>query len=264
MNEKKLTIIIPMYNSEKFIERTLNSIFESNLPKDLYNILVVNDGSLDNGPKIVSEISNTHPNLFLVSQENGGSSKARNTGINEARSKYIWFIDSDDLVSLDLSPIVKVLTDNQDIDVFDFVFEWSYNPNKIEGKGVTHPTIPHNVVISGRDAILKGYVPGSVCALLLRRDFLLDNQLRFKPGLTQQDVEFTYRMMAVAKKVLFKYDIIYNYVIRNGSISHTRTGEKWIKYQSDKVEIINSFYDLASSINRTDKELSTKIKRHQH
>lgn len=251
-----------MYNSEAFIERTLNSVFESNLPQDVYDLLVIDDGSKDNGPYLVSEMCKTHLNLFLVSQENGGSSKARNTGINQAKNKYIWFIDSDDLVSSDLSAIAKVLEDDQDIDVFDFVFEWCYNPEKIMGKGVTHQTVPHDVVISGRDAILNGYVPGSVCALLLRREFLLANNLCFKPGLTQQDVELTYRMMAVAEKVLFKNDVIYNYVIRKGSISHTKTGPKWIKYQSDKVEIIKSFYQLASSFKKKDYELSKTIKRH--
>lgn len=251
-----------MYNSEAFIERTLNSVFESNLPKDVYDILVIDDGSKDNGPYKVTEMCKTHPNLFLVSQENGGSSKARNTGISHAKSKYIWFIDSDDLVSFDLSPIVEVLKNDHDIDVFAFVFEWCWTIGKRQGIGVTHPTVPHDVVISGRDAILNGYVPGSVCALLIRRDFLLTNNLRFKAGLTQQDVELTYRMMAVAENVLFKNDIIYNYVIRNGSISHTRTGPKWIKYQSDKVDIIQSFYELASSFKKTDSELSQKIKRH--
>lgn len=262
MSDKKMSIVIPMYDSEQYIERTLNSIFDSNLPKELYNVLVIDDGSKDNGPQIVVELSKSHPNLYLISQENGGSSKARNTGIEKSKNDYIWFVDSDDLVSSDLTPIVKVLEDEQDIDVFDFVFEWCWTIGKQQGLGVTHPTVPHDVIISGRDAIIKGFVPGSVCALLLRREFLLKNNLRFKPGLTQQDVEFTFRMMAIADKVLFKNDIIYNYVIRKGSVSHTRTGEKWIKYQSDKVVIVDSFYKLAESFKSTDKELATKINDH--
>ncbi len=262
MSEKKLTIVIPMYESEDYIERIIDSIYASNLPVDLFNVLVVNDGSTDKGPEIVEKLKKDHDNLQMVNRENGGLSVARNTGIEHSDSKYIWFVDADDLVLTDLSPIVEVLENDDDIDVFDFVFQWCYNPETIKGTGVTHQTVPHDVVISGRDAILKGYVPGSVCALLLRRDFLLANNLRFKPGLTQQDVELTYRMMAVAEKVLFKSNVIYNYVIRNGSISHTRTGEKWIKYQSDKVEIINSFYHLASTFKDTDSKLSKKIKRH--
>ena len=262
MSEKKLSIVIPMYDSENFMERIIGSIYGSNLPIDLFEVVVVNDGSKDKGPEIVESLIKDHDNLRMVNRENGGLSMARNTGIDHAETKYIWFVDSDDLVSSDLTPVVNALKDDKDIDVFDFVFEWCYNPKKIEGTGVTHTTVPHDIIITGRDAILKGYSPGSVCALLLRREFLLKNNLRFKKGLTQQDVEFTYRMMAVAEKVLFKNDIIYNYVIRKGSISHTKTGPKWIKYQSDKVEIVDSFYKLAESFKSSDKELATKI--HDH
>ena len=262
MSKKKLSIVIPMYDSEKYIERTLNSIFESNLPNDFYNVLVIDDGSKDNGPQIVTGLSQKHSNLYLISQENGGSSKARNTGIERAESEYIWFVDSDDLVSSDLTPIINAFKAFQDIDVFDFVFEWCWTIGKRQGLGVTHPTVPHDTVITGREAIIKGFVPSSVCALLLRREFLLKNNLRFKIGITQQDVEFTYRMMAIADKVLFKNDIIYNYVIRKGSMSHTKTGEKWIKYQSDKVVIVDSFYKLAESFKDKDKELFNKI--HDH
>ena len=262
MSEKKLSIVIPMYDSEIFMERIIGSIYGSNLPIELFEVVVVNDGSKDKGPEIVERLIKDHDNLRMVNRENGGLSMARNTGIEHTETKYIWFVDSDDLVSADLTPIVKVLEDDQGIDVFDFVFEWCYNPQKIEGIGVTHPTVPHDTIISGRDAIIKGFMPSSVCALLLRRDFLLKNNLLFKKGLTQQDVEFTYRMMAVAEKVLFKNDIIYNYVIRKGSISHTKTGEKWIKYQSDKVVIVDSFYKLAESFKSKDKELFNKI--HDH
>lgn len=262
MSEKKLSIIIPMYNSEKFIERTLNSVFDSNLPIEMYDILVVDDGSKDKGPEIVKEMAKAHDNLYLFCQENGGSSKARNTGIDQVNTDFIWFIDSDDIVSKDLTAISDNIKHHVDIDVFVFVFEWCYKIGERQGVGVTHPTVPHDEIIQGRDAILSGYVPSSVCGLIIRRDFLLKNDLRFKLGITQQDVELTYRMMAVAEKVIFKNDIIYNYVIRGGSISHTRTGEKWIKYQSDKVEIISSFYHLADSFNDSDKELSKKIRNH--
>ncbi len=264
MNEKKLSIVVPMYNSEEYVERTLLSIFNSDLPRDLYEIVVVNDGSTDSGPDIVTQMMTDYDNLRMVTQENGGLSAARNTGIEQAKGEYIWFVDADDVVLENLQPIENTLSNvsNTLIDVFVFVFEWCYKIGEKKGNGVTHSTVPHDVVISGRDAVLSGYMPSSVCALLIRKEFLIEKQLRFKLGLTQQDVELTYRMMAVAEKVIFKSDIIYNYVIRGGSISHTRTGEKWIKYQSDKVEIISSFYHLADSFKDSDEELSRKIRNH--
>ena len=183
MSEKKLSIIIPMYNSEKFIERTLNSVFDSNLPIEMYDILVVDDGSKDKGPEIVKEMAKAHDNLYLFCQENGGSSKARNTGIDQVNTDFIWFIDSDDIVSKDLTAISDNIKHHVDIDVFVFVFEWCYKIGERQGVGVTHPTVPHDEIIQGRDAILSGYVPSSVCGLIIRRDFLLKNELYLRQTL---------------------------------------------------------------------------------
>lgn len=259
---KKLCIIIPMYNAEKYIERTLHSITESNLPIDFYDILVVNDGSKDNSKEMVESFMEHIPNLHLINQENGGSSVARNTGIDHSNSDYIWFFDSDDKAERDLSVIVQLLSDYPEVDIFDFEYNWVNEKNEIFGHGSSHPTVIHNEVIPGRDAILQGYTAGSVCGLLLKRSYLNEKNLRFKIGITQQDVELSFRLFAYARKVMFRHELIYNYMIRQDSISKALDAKKKTKYECDKVEIIKSFRLLSSSFEASDKELSKHIRKY--
>ena len=256
---KKLNIIIPMYNAEAFIERTVHSIVQSNLPSDFYDILIVNDGSTDRSRVIVEGMMKTIPNLRLINQENGGSSVARNTGIENSDSDYIWFVDSDDMVESDLSIIQELLLNFPEVEVFDFELNWVNDKNEVLRHESSHPTVIHNKIIQGRDAIMQGYAPGSVCGLILKRSFLNESNLRFKVGITQQDVELTYKLFACAKKVMFRYEVIYNYLIRQNSISKALDVKRKIKYESDKIEIIASFRNLAKSFENTDEELSLKI-----
>lgn len=254
---KRLCIVIPMYNSEEFIERTLSSIINSNLQQDYYDILVINDGSTDNGAAIVEGFTNKYPNVQLINQRNGGSSKARNTGIDYAAAEYIWFFDSDDMAESDLSVIPKLLNRIPNIDVYAFYYNWIKNGEFI-GIGGSQPSVTHNQVMDGRDAIIQGYTPGSVCGLLLRKDFICNQQIRFTEGITQQDVVFTYRLFSLAKQVYFSTDIIYNYLIRQNSISKANDLKRRTKYLTDKVEVIKSYYELAS-FHSSDKVLSNKI-----
>ena len=176
---KRLCIVIPMYNSEAFIERTLESIGASNLPPDFYDILVVNDGSTDKGAEIVERMAAGKQNIRLINQENGGSSKARNTGIDNADAEYIWFFDSDDTAESNLMVIPELLERIPGLDVYAFHYNW-IRDGKFVGVGGSQPTVTHNRVMSGRDAVMQDYTPGSVCGLLLKRAFLLDSGLRFK------------------------------------------------------------------------------------
>lgn len=259
---KKLNIIIPMYNAENFIERTINSIIQSNLPTDFYDILVVNDGSIDKSQELVETMMKSIPNLRLINQENGGSSVARNTGIDSSNSEYIWFFDSDDKSEKELSIISQLITEYPDVDVFDFEYNWVNEKNEIFGHGSSHPSVTHNQMIRGRDAILQGYTAGSVCGLILKREFINKYHLRFKVGITQQDVELSYHLFAYAPRVMFRYEVIYNYMIRQNSISKALDKKRKIKYESDKVEIIKSFRELSEEFKDKDEKLSLTIRQY--
>ena len=93
MKELKLSIIIPVYNVEKYIEATISSVYRQNLPEDEFEIILVNDGSTDNSLQIITELASKHSNITVLSQENQGPSIARNKGIQMAKGEYIHFMD---------------------------------------------------------------------------------------------------------------------------------------------------------------------------
>lgn len=92
----KLTIIIPVYNVEKYVGRCIESCLKQDLSPKEYEILVVNDGSKDGSIDIVRRYARENENIRIIEQENAGLSAARNHGIKEARGEYLWFVDSDD------------------------------------------------------------------------------------------------------------------------------------------------------------------------
>ena len=257
---RKLCFIIPMYNAEKVIERTLRSILNTNLPRDFYEVIVVDDGSTDTSLDVINGLMHLFPNIKTIIQENGGSSKARNAGLRETLADYIWFVDADDMVEKDISCIPQLIAAHPSVDIFSFTYNWVSESGQHVGYGQLQERVKHEIEISGREAILQGYQPGSVCGLVIRRTFLTDNNLKFKEGITQQDVELTYRMFARAKVVFFSSKVVYNYMFCPTSITRSNNVKKRMKYELDKVEIIKSFRQQAEFFKDTDPELSIAMK----
>lgn len=260
--KKKLCIVIPMFNAEKYIRAAINSILSSNLPHDMYDILVVNDGSTDNGPQIVYDIAKSNEKVKMFSQANGGLSSARNTGIEQSDAEYIWFFDADDCAENDLNIIVDLLNSDNKADVYVFEYNWLNESMNFVGNGCHHPAVTHNCIIKGRDAIIQGYTPGSVCGMLINKAFLVGNNLRFAEGITHEDVVFSSEMMSIVSKVHFSYNKIYNYILRQNTMSRALDLARKKKYLLDDVEVIKHFYTLASKFKDTDKTLYLTINKY--
>ena len=94
----KLSIIIPVYNTEEYLPRCLNSCLEQDLLANEYEIIAINDGSSDNSLQILNAYALKYPNIRVINQENRGLGATRNRGLNLAIGEYIWFVDSDDWV----------------------------------------------------------------------------------------------------------------------------------------------------------------------
>ena len=94
----KLSIIVPVYNVEKYIRACLKSIFRQNLNDDDFEVIIINDGTEDNSMSVIVDLISEHHNIIIVNQENQGSSVAWNNGIAIANGEYILFVDADDLL----------------------------------------------------------------------------------------------------------------------------------------------------------------------
>ena len=99
INMIAITLIVPVYNVEKYLVRCLDSCLHQDLDEDEYEIIAVNDGSYDGSLKLLKEYANRYRNIVLIDKPNGGLSSARNAGLERARGNFIWFVDSDDWIA---------------------------------------------------------------------------------------------------------------------------------------------------------------------
>ena len=114
----KMSIIIPMYNAEKYIVICLDSILLANLSMDLYEVVIVNDGSKDKSPEIAQDYASRYSNVTYLTQENQGQSTARNYGIKTCKGEYVWCVDADDkLISDQLPKIFLALDKYNNLDI---------------------------------------------------------------------------------------------------------------------------------------------------
>ena len=258
MEVPKLTIIIPLYNSVEFVADCVNSVLRC-LSDGQTEIIIVDDGSTDNGPSIARSLASSNSYIRVISQENQGLSGARNTGIEHAKGKYVWFLDADDELTTQASDVIEYLSSHDELDFLAVQLQKVDESRNLLSIDCAQPTLPKNVVMTGRDAILNDYNPSSACALIMRRNFLNENNLRFKLGITHEDVEFTFRAMSKAKKVMFTDFKPYLYFRRGNTMSTPLDHERQLKYIIDDVDVANSFRSLAEDYKSSDLELYNKI-----
>lgn len=226
----KLSIIIPMYNAEKYIGICLDSILGSNLLKEEYEIVIVNDGSQDKSPEIAQDYALRYSNVIYLTQENQGQSTARNYGIKTCQGEYVWCVDADDkLISEQLLKIIDALDEYKNLDILAVQLQNVTEGGQYLDVECSQPTLEHNKVLSGVEAILSGYNPSSICALITKKQLFIDNNIFFVKGITHQDVELTYRLMPCAMKVVFSDIIPYLYIYHPNSTSKSMVPEKKTK-----------------------------------
>ncbi len=237
-----------MYNAEKYIGICLDSILDSNLLKEEYEIVIVNDGSQDKSSEIAQDYASRYSNVAYLTQENQGQSTARNYGIKSCQGEYVWCVDADDkLISAQLPKLIDALDEYENLDILAVQLQNVTEEGKYLDIECTQPLVEHNRIISGIEAVISGYIPSSICALIVRRELFVENDIFFVKGITHQDVELTYRLMPHAKFVMFSNLIPYLYIYHPNSTSKSLVPEKKIKYIKDDIYIIKSFQKLALS-----------------
>ena len=213
----KISIIIPVYNTEAWRPRCLESIVAQSLPEKDYEILIVNDGSTDGSETVAAEFAAGRPNVRVISQSNAGLSAARNAGLAAAGGQYVWFVDSDDRIAPESLPkILAACASAPDMVALGSAREGAacirpdgYYPPELAG-----------TVMSGREMMRRRLLK-SVCSpfYVFRRQFLADGGFCFMPGIFHEDEEFTPRVLYAAATVAFVPEVCYVAVAREGSIT---------------------------------------------
>lgn len=209
----KLSIVIPVYNVERYIDKCLHSVVHQNISNDGCEIIVVNDGTLDNSMDIVDKYVSMCDNVKVINQQNFGLSVARNMGLKSAVGDYVWFVDSDDWITEDALQFLYILLD-KDIDVFAFPLNCI---KKYSNKDDF--SIDHSFILSGSAYLYGKYPYGATPRFVMKREFLVKNDLFFHEGIFHEDAEYGIRMLYQADQIYISNRSIYNYRIREtGSI----------------------------------------------
>ena len=214
----KLSIIIPCYKVEKYLDTCLESVTR-NKSEDV-EIILVDDGSPDRVPQMCDEWSQKDERIRVIHQNNGGLSVARNTGIDNSTGEYLWFIDSDDKVTDDaINTVIRLIEKNPQVDVFVTPLLWTYHNSQ---KNWMDIIINDNIQINGND-YLKKYPRGGTPRNIFRRELINAYQIRFCPGILHEDALFGMFLYYHAKHVMVLKDYLYVYYQNEGSIMHNIT-----------------------------------------
>lgn len=228
----KVSVIVPIYNVERFVKRCLDSLVNQTLQE--IQIILVNDGSTDESGNIAKEYASKYTNkIIYLEKENGGLSDARNFGMRYTEGEYIAFLDSDDYVENTMYEEMynKALQENSDYVECDFLWEY---PDKVK----KDKRIPY----SNKKEMLTN-VRVVAWNKLIKREILEKNNISFPKGLRYEDIEFTYKLIPYLNKVSYVDKEFVHYVQRNNSIANVqneRTAEVFtifdniIKYYQGK------------------------------
>ena len=207
----KVSVIVPIYNVEKYIEKCINSLLSQTL-EDI-QIILVNDGSKDNSGNIAKEYEkNNKDRVIYVEKENGGLSDARNYGLKYATGDFIAFLDSDDYIEKNAYEEMynKAIEENADYVECDFIWEF---PNKIR--------IDKQYPYKNKKEMLS-FVRVVAWNKLIKRQLITDNNLEFPKGLRYEDIEFTYKLIPFLNKFAYVDNPFIHYVQREGSIANVQ------------------------------------------
>lgn len=232
MESPKISVIIPVYNTEEFIREALQSIVDQTL-RDI-EIIVVNDGSTDNSLAIIEQMAAQDPRIKIFSQRNQGQSAARNTALDKAVGEYLYFMDSDDLLVPDtLEKCYRKCTEEK-LDIVFFDADVFGDTESCFNATFYHRTAGlSDQILSGTDML--NYLMdnnshrASVCINLFRRDLLERNGIRFYPGIVHEDELFTTLCYMLSERIGFIREAFFKRRVRGNSTMTSRFAMKNMK-----------------------------------
>ena len=223
----KVSVIVPVYKVEKYIEESIRSICEQDYQN--IEIILVNDGTPDSSVELAKKVAaNYSITLSVVNKDNGGLPSARNAGIKAATGEYLCFIDSDDMISVNHITDLVNACNQYKTKVSYADFQLTYESNRC-GKSATHnasSSIAHEVLLRG---FLVRRLKIHCCALLIDRHYLLKHNLWFNEKLRYgEDIDFMWRLFPTLDAIAYTGNNTYLYLQRSGSLMTSQSMERVI------------------------------------
>lgn len=252
----EITIGIPVYRAVGYIDKTMQSALAQTFPSIEY--LIIDDGSSDGSIDIVERLRLEHPRgsdiRILYNNSNCGVGVTRNRILDEAKGRYLFFLDSDDLIEPDtIECLYEKINENQ----ADVAFGSLDRIDLVNNTPAQPYILPDTCLLNDDEMALYAYknystFQISICNCLMNMELIRSNQLRFIDAVFWEDLAFTYEMVTKVRRAVLLSKITYHYLCRPGSLSHYQDRE-----QLNKLEIFENVYIL-DYLKQKSKELNNK------
>ena len=228
MKEKKVTIIVPVYNAEENIRFCLDSILNQTAKN--FKVLLINDGSTDNSLKIINDYANKYPDIFKVlTQKNKGVVATRHRGIYEADTEYIMFLDNDDFIDRDY---VEVHFNEIEKNNCDIVIS-----------GYRRATLTETIFeVHAKNSDWTKYAINAPWARIFRRSLIVENNIEFLDTAIGEDTFFNLKCYIYTNKIKYIDYIGYNWFYNKESVSNSK--QKGLRKECDMLVLMNNLYEL--------------------
>ena len=218
----KVSIIIPAYNVERYIEKCLNSAIQQTFDHSQYEIIVINDNSSDKTLNVINKFLKKFNNLIVLkNKKTQGPGISRNKALRFSKGKYIFFLDSDDFIDLDALEVLykKALQNNADV--------VGYNFSRIKNNKYTHKCRKDiNKITIGKKKIIKNFLynemDGSVIYSFIKKKVISENNIKFKKGV-HEDILFIFKIYFYSNKIIKYNRDLYFKINRQTSILNNFT-----------------------------------------
>ena len=252
MKKVKLSVIIPVYNMEMYIEQCLLSTLNQDIPKDEYEIIVVDDCSTDNSIKIVERYQKINSNIKIIRHsKNKRQGGARNTGVKAALGEYILFLDADDYFAENMYKQLLSTALNNNLEIVNFDYYYQEDDGTFSrGNSGAHCSLD---IMSGASYLKKnGLIYKNIWTRLYKRSLLVDNDIWFTEHVTFEDVDFAVKALYCAKRCMFVpiNALYYRYNFES-------TARQKIKGDrlADQVKLANRLLHFLNNIQSIDNEI---------
>lgn len=245
-----LSIIVPVYNVEAYLEKCVDSLLNQDLSPAEYEIILVNDGSTDSGGRICDRYAGEQDNIRVIHQTNRGLSAARNTGISAAKGRYIQFVDSDDYLNPNVLRGIVYQMETQKLDILRINYQNVNSQGKVfEPNKYSKPFVDYSEEVCDGLTFLNerlGYACYAV-QFVIKASILKQEGNSFKEGIYFEDVEWAPRILLQAQRVASSPAMVYNYLYRRNSITRDVNQHKKKKAVEDKLTLVESMKKLGQT-----------------
>ena len=243
----KISVIIPVYNVEKYLRECLDSVINQTL-KDI-EIICINDGSTDGSIKILEEFAQKDSRIIVINQENQGQGTARNKGIDIASGEYIAFLDPDDFIDLDTFEVVYNRFKETNVDIVQFDYQTceengtfkEYHTLSKEIKKFLNFKLKDNQIFCLGEFKQKEFVKTRLCATdkIYNSSLIKQNNIRFAPTKNGEDHIVSIGATLLAQKILYINKYFYHYRLRNNSSVNKTSNENIGVF--DNIQLLKDF-----------------------